>query len=98
VTRDLAEELPKLAVAEDRVYAEDADVLSGIEPRRLGHPLDDQVHTLADAYTLAFRRAFLDYIKTYGAPIESPAVAVAPSRVEGLTGPMARLDISAHAQ
>jgi nitrite reductase/ring-hydroxylating ferredoxin subunit len=67
VTRNLAGELPELIASEERVYAEDREVVGEIEPRRLGQPFE-QVHTTADAYTLAFRRAFIEYVKTYGTP------------------------------
>ena len=65
VTRNLAAELPELIASEEEVYAEDREVVGAIEPRRLGQPLE-QVHTIADSYTLAFREAFLQYVKTYG--------------------------------
>ena len=65
VTPDLAEDLPGMVASEARVYAEDRRIVGQIEPRRLGAPLI-QVHTIADRYTLAFREAFLDYVRLYG--------------------------------
>ncbi|HWI70354.1 MAG TPA: Rieske 2Fe-2S domain-containing protein [Baekduia sp.] len=58
-----ADLLPELLAAEERIADEDAAIVSTCEPRRLGEPLDHQVHTLSDGFTLAFRRAFFDYVR-----------------------------------
>ena len=65
VTPNLAGDLPGMVASEEKVYAEDRKIVGDIEPRRLGVPLE-QVHTIADTYTLAFRKAFLDYVTLYG--------------------------------
>lgn len=52
------------AVAFDtRVYAEDRRILSAVEPREL--PLDPKadVNALADRYTLAYRQAFVEFVR-----------------------------------
>lgn len=48
---------------EGRLYAEDTAIISAVEPREL--PLDPEadVSTLADRFTLAYRRAFKDYVE-----------------------------------
>lgn len=61
VSKELGHELEGMMRGEDVVYAEDGVIAGSITPHRLGAPLD-QVHTLADAYTLAFRAAFLDWL------------------------------------
>jgi phenylpropionate dioxygenase-like ring-hydroxylating dioxygenase large terminal subunit len=65
VTPDLAADLPGMVASEERVYAEDREIVGTIEPRGLGQPLE-QVHTIADSYALAFRKAFLEYVRMYG--------------------------------
>lgn len=61
VSSELRHELDVFVRFNDLVYGEDAPVAASITPRRLGAPLD-QVHTLADAYTLAFRKTFLEWL------------------------------------
>jgi phenylpropionate dioxygenase-like ring-hydroxylating dioxygenase large terminal subunit len=47
---------------EERVYAEDLPIISGIEPPEL--PLDPEagLSTVADRFTLAYRQAFADFV------------------------------------
>ncbi len=62
------------AIAFDgRVYAEDLQIISAIEPREL--PLDPNAdaNALADRFTLAYRRAFAEFVDR--ALAERPAVA-----------------------
>jgi phenylpropionate dioxygenase-like ring-hydroxylating dioxygenase large terminal subunit len=63
VTPDYTEmTLDQVLEAEARVYEEDNPILERIEPGEA--PLDaaDQVHTPADRYTLAYRRAFIAFV------------------------------------
>lgn len=63
LSRDFGED--RLAEAidfETRVYAEDAAVISAIEPPVLQLGAGSEVSTLADAYTMAYRQAFGDYV------------------------------------
>jgi nitrite reductase/ring-hydroxylating ferredoxin subunit len=53
--------LEEFVQAEDVVYEEDRAVAGSLTPRRLGAPLQ-QASTAADAYTLAFRRAFCEWL------------------------------------
>ena len=64
LTREFATGRLAEAIAfEERVYAEDMAIISAIEPREL--PLDTEVgvSTLADGYTLAYRRAFGRFVE-----------------------------------
>jgi phenylpropionate dioxygenase-like ring-hydroxylating dioxygenase large terminal subunit len=47
---------------EERVYAEDAAVISAIDPPELPLGPSAEVSTLADAYTLAYRQAFVEFV------------------------------------
>jgi nitrite reductase/ring-hydroxylating ferredoxin subunit len=52
------------AIAFDaRVYAEDARVISAIEPRELSLDPNADANTLADRFTLAYRRAFAEFVR-----------------------------------
>jgi phenylpropionate dioxygenase-like ring-hydroxylating dioxygenase large terminal subunit len=63
LTREFAaERLGEAIEFEERVYAEDRTIVSAVEPREL--PLDTEtgISTLADAYTLAYRQAFAEFV------------------------------------
>ncbi|MGH2991225.1 MAG: hypothetical protein ACRDMA_15465 [Solirubrobacterales bacterium] len=55
--------LEELLASEAKVYAEDNPILDRIEPSEA--PLDRaaQVHTVADKYTLAYRQAFVEFVR-----------------------------------
>jgi phenylpropionate dioxygenase-like ring-hydroxylating dioxygenase large terminal subunit len=55
--------LDELLATEAKVYEEDNPILDRIEPSEA--PLDPtaQVHTLADKYTLAYRQAFVEFVR-----------------------------------
>ena len=55
--------LDELLASEAKVYEEDNPILDRIEPSEA--PLDRaaQVHTLADKYTLAYRQAFVEFVR-----------------------------------
>lgn len=74
-------DMSDLLDSEAKIYAEDKPIVSSIEPRRLGQPLD-QCNTLADAYTLAFRRAFADYVNEYGTLDDEAAFVPDAARVD----------------
>lgn len=48
---------------EERVYGEDLPIISAIEPRELSLDPNAEVNTLADRFTLAYRRAFADFVQ-----------------------------------
>jgi phenylpropionate dioxygenase-like ring-hydroxylating dioxygenase large terminal subunit len=56
------EQLEKLIAYDARVYAEDLQIISAVEPREL--PLDPNadVNALADRFTLAYRQAFREFV------------------------------------
>ncbi len=48
---------------EERVYGEDLPIISAIEPRELSLDPNAEVNTLADRFTLTYRRAFADFVQ-----------------------------------
>jgi len=46
-----------------RVYAEDARIVSAVEPRELSLDPNADLNTLADRFTLAYRRAFAEFVR-----------------------------------
>lgn len=76
ITPDYTEmTLDEVLEAEALVYEEDNPILERIEPGEA--PLDPgaQVHTPADRYTLAYRRAFAEFVRRANAPMEGSAAA-----------------------
>jgi nitrite reductase/ring-hydroxylating ferredoxin subunit len=58
------------------IFREDRAIVGGIVPRELGAGgLDDQTHTLADGFTLLFRRTFFDWIEEAGGAQVAAAAA-----------------------
>lgn len=49
--------------SEERLYAEDREVMAAVEPRELPLALDADVNTLADRFTLAYREAFAEFVR-----------------------------------
>jgi phenylpropionate dioxygenase-like ring-hydroxylating dioxygenase large terminal subunit len=49
--------------SEERLYAEDREVMAAVEPPELPLTLDADVNTLADRYTLAYREAFSEFVR-----------------------------------
>jgi phenylpropionate dioxygenase-like ring-hydroxylating dioxygenase large terminal subunit len=49
--------------SEERLYAEDREVMATVEPPELPLALDADVNTLADRYTLAYREAFSEFVR-----------------------------------
>jgi phenylpropionate dioxygenase-like ring-hydroxylating dioxygenase large terminal subunit len=47
---------------EERVYAEDLPIIAAIEPRELSLDPNSDLNTLADGFTLAYRRAFSEFV------------------------------------
>jgi len=48
--------------SEERLYAEDREVMAAVEPRELPLALDADVNTLSDRFTLAYREAFAEFV------------------------------------
>jgi phenylpropionate dioxygenase-like ring-hydroxylating dioxygenase large terminal subunit len=71
------ERLEQVIAYDGRVYAEDTAITSAIEPREL--PLDPNadVSALADRFTLAYRRAFVEFVDRALAERSVPAGAIA---------------------
>lgn len=64
LTQDFApERLAEAIEFEERVYAEDAAIISAIEPSELPLGPSPEINTLADAYTLAYRQAFAEFVR-----------------------------------
>jgi phenylpropionate dioxygenase-like ring-hydroxylating dioxygenase large terminal subunit len=62
--QDFGEEDLDPAIAfEERVYAEDLPIISAIQPRELPLDPDAGVNTLSDRYTLAYRQAFVEFVR-----------------------------------
>ncbi|HEX7293156.1 MAG TPA: Rieske 2Fe-2S domain-containing protein [Solirubrobacterales bacterium] len=57
------ERLAQAIAYDSRIYAEDREIISAIEPREL--PLDPRadVNALADRFTLAYREAFVEFVR-----------------------------------
>jgi phenylpropionate dioxygenase-like ring-hydroxylating dioxygenase large terminal subunit len=49
--------------AESRIYAEDIAIISQVEPAELSLDPHSQISTLADAYTLAYRDAYREFVR-----------------------------------
>ncbi len=49
--------------SEERLYAEDREIMAAVEPRELPLALDADVNTLADRFTLAYREAFAEFVR-----------------------------------
>ncbi len=49
--------------AEERLYAEDRAIVSAVEPRELPLDPNSDFNTLADRFTLAYRRAFAEFVR-----------------------------------
>ncbi|HVY78827.1 MAG TPA: Rieske 2Fe-2S domain-containing protein [Solirubrobacterales bacterium] len=49
--------------SEERLYAEDREVMAAVEPRELPLALDADFNTLADRFTLAYREAFAEFVR-----------------------------------
>ena len=52
---------------EERVYAEDVPIISAITPAELALDQEAEVSTLSDRFTLAYRRAFGEFVRRAGA-------------------------------
>jgi phenylpropionate dioxygenase-like ring-hydroxylating dioxygenase large terminal subunit len=48
--------------SEERLYAEDREVIAALEPRELPLDPDGDVSTLSDRFTLAYREAFAEFV------------------------------------
>jgi nitrite reductase/ring-hydroxylating ferredoxin subunit len=55
--------LEETIAAEERLYAEDRRIISAIEPAELSLDLEADVNTLADKFTLTYRRAFVEFVR-----------------------------------
>jgi phenylpropionate dioxygenase-like ring-hydroxylating dioxygenase large terminal subunit len=53
---------------EERVYAEDRPIISAIRPAELALDQDYEVSTLSDCFTLAYRQAFVEFVRRAEAP------------------------------
>jgi len=62
------ERLAQVIDYDSRIYAEDLPIVSAVEPREL--PLDPQadVNALADRFTLAYREAFVEFVRRARTP------------------------------
>lgn len=56
-------DLEQAIESEERLYAEDREVMAAIEPPELPLALDADVNTLADRFTLAYREAFAEFVR-----------------------------------
>jgi hypothetical protein len=56
-------ELEEAIEFESRVYAEDRQIVSAVEPPELSLDPNGEINTLADRYTLAYRQAFTDFVR-----------------------------------
>jgi phenylpropionate dioxygenase-like ring-hydroxylating dioxygenase large terminal subunit len=75
--------LDQILDAEARVYEEDNPILDRLEPGEA--PLDPaaQVHTPADRYTLEYRRAFVEFVRsaqTYDASVDGAGLEATATR------------------
>lgn len=66
------ERLEQTIAYDTRIYAEDRRIISAIEPRELSLDSNADVNTLADRFTLAYRRAFAEFVRR--ALAEPPAI------------------------
>lgn len=55
--------LEEAVAAETRIYAEDVKIISAVTPRELSLDPSEDLSTLADAYTLAYREAFAVFVR-----------------------------------
>lgn len=55
--------LEEAIAAEERLYVEDCEVISAVEPRELPLDPDSQVSTVADKFTLAYRAAVAEFVR-----------------------------------
>lgn len=60
-----------------RVYCEDLPIIAAVEPPELPLDADAGLHTLADRYTLAYRRAFCEFVDRALAERSAPAGSIA---------------------
>lgn len=49
--------------SEERLYAEDREIMAAVEPRELPLGPDTDVNTLSDRFTLAYREAFAEFVR-----------------------------------
>jgi phenylpropionate dioxygenase-like ring-hydroxylating dioxygenase large terminal subunit len=63
--------LNQLVRNDEEALQEDRAIVSRVEPDTLGASLDHQVHTIADAYTLMYRRAFDEFVDEFGADVSA---------------------------
>jgi phenylpropionate dioxygenase-like ring-hydroxylating dioxygenase large terminal subunit len=63
VTADYEYSLEETIASEEELYAEDRPVVSTVEPRELSLDTEAELSTLADSFTLAYRRAFAEFTK-----------------------------------
>lgn len=47
---------------EQRLYSEDCEIISAVEPPEMSLDPDAEANTLADSFTLSYRQAFRDYV------------------------------------
>jgi nitrite reductase/ring-hydroxylating ferredoxin subunit len=64
ITEDYEYSLEETIASEEQLYAEDRPVVSTVQPRELSLDPDSDVSTLADRFTLAYRRAFAEFTRT----------------------------------
>lgn len=63
VTADYDYSLEETIASEERLYAEDRPVVSTVQPRQLSLDTEAELSTLADNFTLAYRRAFAEFTR-----------------------------------
>ncbi|HEX6752434.1 MAG TPA: Rieske 2Fe-2S domain-containing protein [Solirubrobacterales bacterium] len=63
VSDDCEQRIEEAVDLEERVYAEDREVMETIEPPELPLDADSDVSTLADRFTLAYRAAFSQFVR-----------------------------------
>lgn len=63
VTSDYEYSLEETIASEEQLYAEDRPVVSTVEPRELSLDTDAELSTLADSFTLAYRRAYAEFTR-----------------------------------
>jgi phenylpropionate dioxygenase-like ring-hydroxylating dioxygenase large terminal subunit len=62
VTDDYEYDLDEVLASEERLYAEDRPIVSAVRPPCLPLNPNAAVNTLADSFTLAYRRAFCEFV------------------------------------
>lgn len=63
VTADYEYSLEEAIASEEQLYAEDRPIVSTVEPRELSLDTEGELSTLADSFTIAYRRAYAEFTK-----------------------------------